>query len=191
MSCITDISKNITSDCSTIGVGGLETKAWIMNRTLINSITYSGTNPTKVTAMTMKSTKRAWVILGTKKQFNAGFEVVNSDELPKKWAHKFNFKSYEFSAAAVENIDALNDVVVICESKDKNSEGDGVFRIYGLEYGLYKENSETKKNDNSGARTIELKSLAGQEEKHSQYTFDAGTYAQTLAALVALETPAV
>jgi len=190
MACTVNIAKNITSDCSTIGVGGLETKVWIMNRTNIASYTV-GATPSKITAIAMKSTKRAWTITGTKKALNCGFDRVVSDDMPDKFTHYFNFKAYQFTASDVENLDALNDVVVVVESKDKATDADGVYRIFGLEFGLYPSTDTVRANDASGARNIELTSLSGQEETQSQYNFDTGTNAQTLAALVLLETPAV
>lgn len=190
MACTTDIAKVIVSDCSTLGRGGIEIKVWIANRKNIASITYDVTNPTKVTAMTMVTGKRFWTITGYKKNLNAGFDFVGSDDLPKKWSHYFSLKGYEYDAASVENFDSLEDVVVIYESKDKGTGADGVFRILGLKYGLYTSTDTMRANENSGSRNIELASLAGQEESHSQYTFDSGDYAATLADIVELETPA-
>ena len=111
----------------------------------------------------------------------------------------------KFGGSSVGNVDKIrsvaervirakddgNDVVVVVESKDKASDADGVYRIFGLEFGLYPSTDTVRANDASGARNIELTSLSGQEETQSQYNFDTGTNAQTLAALVLLETPAV
>jgi len=183
MACITEISRNILSDCSTIGVGGLEVRAWIFNRRHIATITYDApTNPSKITALTL-SGGDAYTITGTKKSLNCGSDRVVADEMPDKFTHYFNFKAYEFASADVENLDALNDVVVVVESKDKGTGGDGTFRAFGILYGLYPSTDTMRANDLSGARNLELTSLSGQEEKYSQYTVDAGDYEDTIALL--------
>lgn len=173
MACTTDIFRNITSDCSTIGVGGLEVKAWIFQRRHIATITYDITNPSKITGITL-SGGDAYTITGFKKSLDVSSSLVKSDNMPDRYAHKFSFPIYEFKAEDVENADALNDLVVVVENKDKGANGDGTFKAYGVKYGLYVSADSLMANDNSGARNIELASLAGQEEPYSEYTVDAG-----------------
>ncbi len=187
MACTSKIGKVIVSDCSTMGVGGNEIKAWIFNRDEA-TITYDGTYPSKVTAIVFASTKRAWTITGVKKLLDSGFERVVAEDRPDKYKHKFNFQAFSFAASDNENLDHLNDVVVIVESKDKGD--DGTYRIYGLKSGLYPTGDTHMANTSNGARVLSLESMAGQEEPYSLYVFDAGTYAQSAAALLALETPA-
>lgn len=191
MGCETGIAKVIASTCATAGIGGIEVKVRILNRTDIESVTYDGTYPSKVTAMTMKSTKRAWTLTGFKKNLVAGDDLVVSETMPDKYSHYFNFKQFETLAADIENIVALNDVVVIYESKDKTTTGDGVFRILGLQNGLYKSTATMRTNADNGTRNIELTSLEGEAEEYPYYTFHDTSYATTLAAIEALETPAV
>lgn len=188
MACTSTIAANIVSDCSTMGVGGNEIKAWIFNRTDLNTITVDGTYTSKITGLTFKSTKRAWTFTGTKKLLDSGHDPIISETRPDKYKHMISFETFSFAAADNENISNLSDVVVVVESKDKND--DGTFRIYGLYAGLYKTGDTHRANTNNGARSLTLESQAGQEEKWPYYVFDAGTYAQSAAALLAMETPA-
>lgn len=188
--CQTVISRNITSDCTTIGSGGIETKVWLLNRTDIASITYNILDYI-VEAITMKTGKRAWVLTGFKKNLNAGHDKVVADDVPDKFTHYFNFKNYEFLGLDIQNVDNLSDIVAIYESKDKTTTGEGVFRILGLSHGLFSLTDTMRVNENSGARNIELQSLAGQEEPKSMWTFFKTSYATTLGLIEDLETPAI
>jgi hypothetical protein len=187
MACTSKIGKVIVSDCSTMGVGGNEIKAWIFNRSEA-TITYDNTYPSKVTGIVFAQGKRAWTVTGVKKLLNSGFSRVIAEDRPDKYKQWFKFQAFSFAASDNENLDSLSDVVVIVESKDKND--DGTFRIYGLKSGLYPNSDEHDANGNNGARVISLESMAGQEEPNSVYVFDAGSYAQSAAALLAMETPA-
>jgi hypothetical protein len=190
MTCVKGISKAIVSDCSTSGTGGNEIKAWIGNRLSLN-IVYDATNKSKITSITNVTGKQAYPITGVKKLLNTGFDRVTAPDRPDKFTHYFNFHGFEFKAVDVENLDNLDDIVVIVESKDKTDDGDGVFRAFGVKYGLYPTTDTMRANDINGARNIELTSQEGDGETWSNYTVDAGDYATTLAMLVALETPGV
>ena len=186
MSCVKGIALDIISDCNTSGVGGNEIKAWLGNR-LEMTPTYDVTNPSKVTALAVDVTKQLYTMTGVKKLLNSGSDRVIAEDRPDKFTHYFSFQGFEFKAANVEGIDNLDDLVVIVESKDKTDTGDGVFRMFGLKYGLYPSSDTMRANDINGARSLELTSLAGQEEIYSNYTLLITDYATTLAALVALE----
>jgi hypothetical protein len=185
MACTSKIAASIVSDCSTMGVGGNEIKAWIFNRDEA-TITYDSVL-SKVTAMVFAVGKRAWTITGVKKLLDSGFDRVVAEDRPDKYKHKFNFQTFSFAAADNENLNNLQNVVVVVESKDKDN--DGTFRIYGLKSGLYPTADAHMANTANGARVLSLESMAGQEEPYSVYIFDAGSYAQSAAALLAMETP--
>lgn len=187
MTCVSGIVKSVISDCSTSGIGGNEVKAWIGNR-LEMTPTYDVTNTSKITGLSVASTKKLYTITGVKKLLNSGFDRVQADDRPDKFTHYFNFQGFEFKAADVENLDNLDDVVIIVESKDKPDDGDGVFRVFGMKYGLYPSSDTMRANDINGARNIELTSLSGQEEPQSNYTLLVTDYATTKALLVSLET---
>jgi hypothetical protein len=195
MSCNSGISKKIISDCNTSGSGGLEVKAWIMNRADA-VITYDGTSLNLITNIAMVATKLAYAITGVKKLLNAGHDIVVADDRPNKYTHFFSFQQFEFATEDILNVDAIDDVIVVVESKDKAADGDGVFIAYGVKKGLWKSTDTQRANDINGARNLELMTLGGQEEPFSRYVVlapetvpaDGSGYANTLAMLVALET---
>jgi hypothetical protein len=186
MACVTGIAKDIISTCDTSGIGGNEVKAWIGNR-LEMTPTYDGTNPSLITDLAVASTKQLYVLTGVKKLLNSGFDRVVADDRPDKFGHYFNFQGFEFDAPSVENIDNLEDIVVIVESKDKPTDGNGTFRVFGMRNGLYPSTDTMRANDINGARNVEVTSLEGQEEPQSNYTLLDTDYATTLALLVSLE----
>lgn len=186
MTCVKGIAANIISDCNTSGVGGNEVKAWIGNRTEM-TFTYDGTNPSKITAIAVASTKQLFTFVGVKKLINSGHDLVVAEDRPNKYTHYINIQGFDYAVSTVENLDNLDDVVVIVESKDKTTTGEGVFRVYGAKYGLYPTTDTARANDLNGARNIELASQSGEEEPHSNYTFIDTDYATTLQALVNLE----
>ena len=184
--CIKGIASAIISDCSTSGIGGNEVKAWIGNRTEMSPV-FDVTNPSKITGLTVASTKQLFTITGVKKLLNSGFDRVVAEDRPDKFTHYFNFQGFEFKVENVENLDNLDDVVIFVESKDKTDDGDGVFRGFGVKNGLYPSSDSMRANDINGARNIELASQGGQEEPHSNYTLLATDSATTKALLVSLE----
>lgn len=190
--CVKTITKSIVSDCTTIGSGGNEVKGWYINRTDLASYTQDVTNPSKITAFTVAAGgKRLWTFTGQRKMLNSGHDAVVADNRPTKYPHYIAFETFEFDAASTENVDGLEDLVFIVESKDKTVDGDGVFRIYGLRNGLYRSSDTHRANDADGARALEFTSLEGQGEPYSQWVLLITDYATTLAALVAAETPTV
>jgi hypothetical protein len=190
MGCADGISKTITSDCTTSKSGSLEVTAWIMNRKDV-TVTYDAILGNKITSLAMASGKQAYKIIGTKKLLNAGHDAVVADDRPDKYTHYFNFQQFEIAAEDIDNVDNLNDVIVVVESKDKTDDGDGVFIAYGVKNGLWKSTDTQRANDINGARNIELTSLGGQEEPYSRYIVLSIDYEGTLAMLTGLETPAI
>lgn len=185
MACENKIVKNITSDCETQKVAGLEQVVYLINRTDIDSITYDITNKSLVTGLDLASGEVAYKLVGTKKSLNCGSERVVSDDAPDSFKHKFMFNGYEYDSASVENMDNMADVVVIVEKKDKKVE-DGTFVIFGLGSGLYVSTDTSSENDSNGVRKIELTSQDGQLEKNSQNNLLVTDYATTKALLEGL-----
>ncbi len=193
--CTDNIVKNIVSNCTTSGSGGLEVKAWLFRRDELG-VTYDSTYPNKITDLTLGTGLKAYTVLGVKKLFNAGHDIVVADDRPNKYTHFFSLQQFETLTADIANVDQMDDLVVVVESKDKNLTGDGVFIGYGVKKGLWKSTDTQRANDINGARNLELASLAGQEEPFSRYIVlapetvlaDGTGYANTLAMLVALET---
>lgn len=190
MACNSDIAKNIISDCTTQGVGGNEIKAWIGQRNDF-SFTYDVTNPSKVTGITATSTKQLWTLTASKKAIDSGHDRVVEAGRADRFTHFIGFSGYEFKAEDVENFDSLSDLIVIVESKDKTDDGDGVFRGYGLKYGLDVLSDSHRANDANGSRPLEFGPTEGDSEPFSNYTILDTDYATTKDLLIALETPAV
>lgn len=186
--CTTGISKAITSDCTTQPVAGVEVKAWAFNR-LDAIFTYDVTNPSKITAIANVATKQSYPLKGVKKLLNPGSSLVVAPDRADRYQHKFNFQGFEFTAADVENISSLADLVIVVEMIDKITGGDGTFRAFGVKNGLYKTSLEWTANDIDGAIAVEMASEEGANEPYPWFTVLSTDYATTLAMLVATETP--
>ena len=178
MACITGIAKNITSDCSTSLSGGLEVEAWVFNRTALTP-TYDASEGNLVTGLANVGDAVGYKLKGIKKLLNAGHDIVVSEDRPDKFTHFFSFQGFEIMTDDILNLDQINDVVVAVELKDKNDTGEGIFVMYGLKKGLWKSADTRRWNDINGARSIEMTSLAGQEEPYSHYVLLDTDYATT------------
>lgn len=185
MSCTPGIAKAIASTCDTSKNGGLEVKMWAFNRKNI-TITYDGTSGNKITAIANVSTNKGYAITGVKKLFNAGHDIVVAADRPNKYKHIVEFQQFERLAADILNVDRLEDIVIVAESKDKSTTGEGVFFVYGPTHGLYVTTDTMRHNDVNGARKITLETMEGEEEPYSEFTYLATDYATSLAALNAL-----
>ena len=185
--CTEGIAKDIASTCLTQPIGGTEVKAWVGNR-LDMVITYDVTNPSLITSITNVATKQLYTLTGVKNLLNPGSSLVTADDRANRWTHKFNFQGFEFDAESQENLDALADIVVIVEMKNKLGD-DSTFRVFGAKNGMYPTSDEWTANDIDGARAIEVSSLETATEPYSKNNYETTDYTTTLAALVALETP--
>lgn len=191
MGCNSGIVKSIISDCTTSKGGALEIIMYIFNR-LNADITYDVTNPSLITSIANAVGETAFKITGIRKLFNAGHDIVVADDRPDKYTHYAAFQQFEVAAEDIENVDQVKDVFVVVERKDKSTTGEGVFAAYGVKFGLYKSTDTRRANDINGARNLELTSLAGLEEEHSNYTLLDTDYATTKALLETLvSTPGV
>ena len=185
--CTKGIAKTIISDCTTQPIAGTEVKAWVGNR-LEMVITYDVTNPSKITSIVPASGFQMYPALSVGNGSNPGYDGVFAPNRASRYAHKWNFEGFEFDCASVENIDALEDLIIVSEMRDKPTDGDGTFRAFGVKNGLYKTSDAWTANDIDGARAIEMASQEGAGEKYSNYTVLDTDYATTLAMLVAAET---
>lgn len=185
MGCNDGIAKSIVSDCTTQKAGNLEVVAYIFNRADADP-TYDATNPSLITSIANASGKTAFKITGNRKMLNAGHDIIKADDRADRYAHYFNFQQFELLAEDIENVDAIEDVFVVVERKDKSTTGEGVFAAYGVQFGMEKSTDTRRSNDINGARNIELISIAGNEEKYSNYTVLDTDYATTKALLETL-----
>lgn len=188
--CTDSLVKNIISTCVTSGSGGLEVKAWLFNRNDL-SITYDATTPNLITDLANVGAAVGYTVTGVKKLLNAGHDIVVADDRPNKYTHYFGLQQFETAVADINNVDQMDDIIVVVESKDKAEDADGVFIAYGVKKGLWKSTDTQRANDINGARNLELTSLSGQEEPYSRYVVlapetvpaDGTGYANTLALL--------
>lgn len=188
MACTDKIAKNITNSCDTIPVAGYEAKAWAINRSEIATMTLDGTTTNLVTAIALDSGgKQAWTVESVKKEMNGGFDLVVQDNAPDTFQHFFAMQPFEKDAAAIANMDDMNDIVIVAELKGAKAEGK--FVVLGAETGLYKSSATQRQNDNNGLPQYEMQSLEGQGERYSRFIIWDTDYDTTLALLVALETP--
>lgn len=179
--CAKGILASIVSTCDTVGNGGNEVKAWIMNRSDA-TVTYDTTDLNKIT--TLAGT--AYSLTGVLKSIDSGFDRNVNAGLPDRFSHFASFSNYSFDAANGINLDNLQDLIFIVESRDKDDDGDGTFRAYGVKYGLDVLSDTHRANTDKGVRSLELGSRDGDDEPYSYYVVDAGTYATTLTMLDAL-----
>ncbi|HPF94187.1 MAG TPA: hypothetical protein PLV65_09620, partial [Tenuifilaceae bacterium] len=176
----------IVSDCTTKGVAGVEVTAWMFNRKDF-TLTYDGTTPNLITNIAAVAAATTYQLTGYKMNMNVGHDVVVRADAPDGYKHFFSFKQYQVAAANILNVDNINDVVVVVEAKNKPSDADGVFLIYGAKYGLFKSADTHRINDNNAERSLELTSLDGQEEPYSRYVLLSTDYATTKALLEGLD----
>ena len=195
MSCLTKIAAVILNTCDIVPAAGLKVKAWILNRA---DVTWGvGASATLIVTGANASGKRAWVMTAVKKEMDGGSDAVVADNLPGLFKHTVTIQPYQRDEDSIKNIDDMDDIVIVLELQGGEKVADlyteGKFIILGFENGLHKEAATWKALDNHGIPTYTFASREGEEEKYSRYVFwvAAGTYAATLAALVALETPGV
>lgn len=185
MACINGIAKNITSNCTTQPVGGLEVVAYLGNRADFN-FTYDPTDPNKVTGIAAVGTAVIYKFSGVKKNLNAGHDRVISDDLSDTFKHFLSLKGFEFDTDSVANMDGMNDIFAVVEYKQKSTSGDGIFVGYGLKSGLYITTDSRRANENNSVRSLELATKDQEGEPYSQYNILHTDYATTKADLEAL-----
>lgn len=189
--CTGELAADIILDCEKKPIGGLEAEITLINRADILTVTKSPTNPSVVTGISLKSTKKAFKYQGFKKTANAGSDLVIADNMPDGFTHYLSLIIWGSDGATVDSLRSINDVVSIVENKNKGIAGDGAFEIYGLETGLYKTTLTKRSNDNGGTYNLEMGTQAGEEASTPTHVFFATDYATTAAARTALYTPAV
>lgn len=183
--CAPSITADIINDCKAKPSAGMEQQVWVFNRADITA-TIDGSNANLATSLDVAATKKGYKITGFRKNMNAGADAVISETAPKKWNQYFSFHSWDVEAAEVGNIDGLDNVVIVYESKAKGANTDGAFHMLGYHTGLYVSADAKRVNDNDGVRTLELTNLAGSESPVSEIIVLSTDYATTLSMLNAL-----
>jgi hypothetical protein len=184
--CLTELAADVLKDCAEQPVKGLEKVAYVYNRKNVD-VTYDVTDTKLITALVPKSGFQGYMIQGFNLDMNAGHSIVVSDNLPDKYLQTFNFAAWLLDSAQTQELDGLQDILVVVESKNKNvaGSGDGTFKAYGVETGLYKSADDHTANDNNGSRLVALTNRAEQESTVSSHVVLDTDYATTLTMLEA------
>lgn len=177
-----NIKEDITSNCSTQRVAGLEKKSWIFIRKN-HTITYDNTDPNKVTSITNALGKKAYSLTSVKNGANAGSDRVVKDNRADMFKHYFGFDIFEITADASLNVDAIEDIFVVVEQKTASATGEGKFIGFGLKQGMWPTSDTERTNENDGVRRLELTSTDTAPEPFSKYIIFDTDYATTLALL--------
>lgn len=140
----------IGADCNNPIFSGMESKAWIFNRSEIASLTYDQTNPNMITNITMKEITPA---SGSDPAVMAvGYTITQLGKTPftgtntsmvegntaNKFNEVFNFIVPDNSPAAAMLLDniANGKFVVVVKNEYTGSDSKGQFQIYGAKKGL-------------------------------------------------------
>jgi len=183
--CTPLISADILNDCANKPQAGAEQVAYVFNRADITA-TLDVANTNLATDLVVAVTKQGYKLTGFRKNLNAGSDVVVSETSPKKWNQFFSFFGWNVEADEVNNLDNIDDLVIVYESKAKGASSEGAFHMLGYNTGLYVSADTKRVNDNDGARSLELTNLAGEESPVSEHIVLDTDYATTLALLEAL-----
>jgi hypothetical protein len=186
MSCTSGIAAVITSNCTTQMRGGLEVTAWAWNRVDM-TLTYDGSTLNKITNIAAVGAAKIYKVLGVKNLFDGGHDRVIADNRADTFKHIVSLEFFEKLAANVFAQDAISDLVICVELKDKGTGGDGTFFVYGAGSGLYPASDTRRYKTNAGSRVVSLETLAGQEEKYSSFVLMVTNYATTLALLESID----
>ena len=186
MACTDKIAADILNSCAVNPVAGYEPIAWAINRVDIDVMTLDGTSTNLITAITMVGATVSYNVTAVKKEMDGGFDLAVADNIPDTFNHFWSFQPFQKTAAAIANIDDMNDIVIIAELKGDKTEG--CFVVLGAELGLYKVSATQRQNANNGLPTYVFGSMEGQGERYSRFLFWDTDYSTSLAAIVALET---
>ena len=192
MSCIT-LSKSITPNCEALKrPGGLAKRIFLGSVLDINALTFDNTNTHDLTSITMKSTKQLIQVVGRPAKSSAAttFEDGENFSLRNQAVNAVVYAKSPAERQALDEIIEQDQVFAVVERND------GQFEVYGISLVNYQNwglkvtggsyNTGVELNDETGV-TLELTGGF----KNMPLVFDATeTYANNLAALVALLTPA-
>jgi hypothetical protein len=186
MACTSGIAAAVTSNCTSNVLGGIEAVAYVFNRADM-TLTFDGTTGNKITNIAKVGAAVMYKLTGFKRNCDFGHDLVAAENQPDRYTHFFSFPQYERLVANILNVDNVNDVVVVVETINKGTAGDGTFFVLGAKYGLWKTSDSRRINADGGQRTLELQSMAGMEEPYSAYVLLATDYATTKALLEGLD----
>lgn len=160
----------------------------------IASITYDVTNPTLITAITMKSTKAMFAFQGVRSTVKPQVDLVAS-EVTVGFSHQCDFSVFEVDAAQKENLQAMSAVSQFCiyQNPKDSSLGDAVWEVMGINSGLEVSTLVRMPADGTtgGAYTVQLKTPEAASETALPNSFFVTDIPTTEAAIEALLVPAI
>ena len=187
------ISAGADYDCDSPVVPGVNQRLILGNLDDVESVTYNGTNPSIIEAITMKSNKAGFPFQGIRQSLTPSYELVPGT-VSVGYNHIVNFLGFEINQAAKDNFEkmAFGKLFAIVENRNAPGNGDSIFEVYGMGVGL-EANSMTRAasdQENGGAFAITLQTpeAEGKEPKMPQSWFKTD-YATTLALVDAILVP--
>lgn len=136
--CASTIAKSFAVQCATPNIGGLTGRAVIFDARDI-TLTFDATNPRKITAVTIPTSKTPFAVVNDFQEPFAGTnKASNADGGRIQYAKTFGFKQPKRGADAAKDVEALASLplgfVAILEKKNKVV--DGGYEVVGAFQGL-------------------------------------------------------
>lgn len=182
MSCIKDITQDITYSCGFKAIQGLEKKALLVNRAHIDfSAIVRNANGTVITALPLLAGKTAYIVDDIKNLNTVSSEFVSGDS-DNGHKHSFLARFHNLDENALANINALTngaELVVITETKFKGNAQKSAFKIFGLDLGMKMSEGKYSSNENKATYTFTLSSEDGYEEPKPFYFWLETDYSTT------------
>lgn len=176
-------------DCSSPLKAKVNERLLIGNLDDIESITYDVTNPTLITAISMKVSKTMFAFQGVRSSVKPQTDLVAS-EVSVGFSHQVDYSVFEVDAAQKENLQALasKSSFAIYQNPKDTSLGDAVFEVLGVNSGLEMSALTRTPADgtNGGAYVVQLKTPEGAAETSLPNSFFDTDLATTEAAIEAL-----
>lgn len=186
-----EITANIERNCDVLPVGGVKSKMRLINSEDIATITRDPANPLIVTGITLKTGKKAFTYEVFKRGHKPRFTKVNGD-YGDRYRHEVDTSIQVWDNATKAQVEGLNGASLIAIPENLQNTGDARFEIYGLESGLFVADGAVRNlNENDGVYVFTLASDDLSLEAHIPSSFWSSTYSATVAALEALDVPAV
>jgi hypothetical protein len=184
----------IGADCDNPIFAGMESKAWIFNKSEIASFTYDSQNPNVITDIVMKEISQGVNAVGYtisqlgKTPFTGTNTALVEGNAANKFTETFNFIVPDNSPAAAMLLDniANGKFVVVAKNEYTGSDSKGAFQVYGAKKGLVATAMERDPygEDADGGWAVTLTSENTPNSALFFYKTDAATTESTLDSLV-------
>ena len=189
----TGITIGADYDCADPLKAKVSEALYVGNLADIATVTYDVTNPTLITAITMKPTKQMFTFQGVRSTVKPQVDLVAS-EVTVGFSHQCDFSVFEVDAAQKENLQAMSTVsqFLIYQNPKDSSLGDAVWEVMGINSGLEMATLTRMPADGAtgGAYTCQLKTPEAASETELPNSFFDTDIATTEAALLVLLAPA-